>query len=338
MKSLWTLALVMGVAMSSAAWADPVQLDISDGFNMDCIVGPLEFQAVRTYNADNDPDSKLLYLQGGLDDGVCWYSHWGGLRLMCCASTAAGYGQPYSIDGMGGHPVYVPDGEGLPENGTIAGTDRTYHMASNAGNATFSGNWIEVADVGTSWGVKNNAMVVGCTDDTADWQIAEAVAVLPEGQRAEYSDINFVLAALDRGERAMNMEIYALYGDGSDEQRLYAFSTEAGGSGPKTRDVTNSVATPDFVSVYAFGSGYDDYPPGSIRGDRGGDLYEFEVALTLDDAKTLYGIKVVDVNPALKWKDRGVAIYAATADPIPEPATMALLGLGILGLVLRRRR
>jgi len=310
------------LALAGSALADAVQLDISSGFTMDCIVGPLEMQEAYWYDLDYEPGLDVWELQGKEPGGGMPYSHTLN-RSLPAASTEAGFGEPWSIEGITGHPVWLADGEGLPESGVVTGADRTYHMAGTVGNATLAGDWTEVADPfvpgvvpPNAMPVKANAVVAGSHSTITTWQINEAVAVLPAEQRKQYSDINFVMSALGGSDRAMHMEFYVLYGDGTDEQLIWAGSHEQGGSGPQTRDVELGNDITGWQSVVHWTACYNltTGETGGIRKNyNGGDLYEFTVPVTLDDTKTLYGLKIVDSVPGEKYDYRGLAIYAATA-------------------------
>ncbi|MBN2584042.1 MAG: PKD domain-containing protein [Planctomycetes bacterium] len=301
------LSLVLAVCAGTAAVAQSVPLDISDGFNMDIWCGPLEMQDAYT-----NATQTLKQLQGDLADGMGWYavSQYG---LLVCDSTSGGFGEPYSISGQWFHPLYL-DGLGTPEDGVLTGGDRDYHIASVAGNDTLEGDWTEVADPSSGWDTKSNAVLVGSLNSTASWQVSEVEIELPSGQKDRYSDVNFVLAAANLGDRARNMRIVALYGaGGTDEEVLYGFATADGGSGPRMVDQSGGT---DFQIVNNFSKCYDNttWATGTVL-SVSGSLYEFDAALELDDTKTLWGFRVEDVNPSLNWNARGVVVLAASATP-----------------------
>ncbi|MBN2584258.1 MAG: PEP-CTERM sorting domain-containing protein [Planctomycetes bacterium] len=265
--------------------------------------------------------------------------------MLICASTAEGYGQPYSVEGNWWHPGYKDDTQGLPEDGIITGASMTYHIASHTGNATYVGDWTEVASPVAgppesipNMAVRNNAMYVYSVHSTATGQVASTTAMLPVAQQGQYSSINLVLAAADGADGARNMRIVALYGDATEEV-LYSFSTENLVVGPLIDDSSADNYTDDFVAVHQFSQMYNNSSgnSGSVGNDAG-TLFEFADALALDPTRTLVGIRVEDSNPALNWNARGIVVFGASAEAVPEPATMALLGLGVLGLILRRRR
>lgn len=230
---------------------------------------------------------------------------------------------------------------GTPYDGVIAGADRDYHIASVGGNSTLSGNWLEVADPSTG-ASQPNVISVEANHNRFDHQIMSSTAVLPAGQQVEYTDTNFLLAAQDRADLARNMAIYALYGDGTDEELLYSFDTADGGSGP---EVLGS-ATAGFSTAYTAELIYNtpSGPKGAMS-EVTADLYEFSSPLVLDSSKTLYGLRIEDTNPTLQWNSRGLTVFAASATVFeeqqmaaPEPGSLALASLALGLLATRRRR
>ncbi|MBN2583631.1 MAG: hypothetical protein JXL80_11225 [Planctomycetes bacterium] len=298
------LSLALAFAAGSAAVAQSVPLDITDGFNMDIWCGPLEMQGAYTDGTQN-----LKQLQGDLPAGVGWWSlhqNW----LLVCDSTSTGAAQPYSISGQWFHPQYL-DSQGTPEDGVIEGADREYHIASVLGNDTLSGDWTEVA---SGWGTTSNAVMVGSLHNSASWQVSEVEIELPAGQKDRYSDVNFVLAAANMADTARNMRIVALYGaSGTEEEVLYSFATTDGGSGPKMVDQSGGA---DFAIVSSFSKCYSSLigSTGAVA-DGSGSLYEFGASLQLDAAKVLWGFRVEDVNPSLNWNARGAVVLGASATP-----------------------
>ena len=341
MKKVLGVLLVLCVAAPAVG---EVQLDLSSGFNMDVICGALEFQAVMNYMVAYDPDKDLMELQGSLAQGVGWYATAQG-TLMVCATSAGGFGQPYSTSANWWHPGYKTDAQALPEDGVITGASHTYHIASHTGNATYAGDWTEVANptAGPPESIPNmavnyNAMHVQSSHSTATFQIISTTATLPVAQQGQYGVINLVLGAAGAADGARNMRIVAIYSDAS-EDILYSFSTVNEAVGPRIDDSAADVYNAaDFNVIETFEQMYNNGSgaTGGVSADAG-SLFEFAADLTLDINKTLVGIRVEDTNPSLNWNARGITIMGATAD-IPEPATMALLGLGVVGLVLRRRK
>ncbi|MBN2584259.1 MAG: PEP-CTERM sorting domain-containing protein [Planctomycetes bacterium] len=337
-----SLPIIFALLLAAPAWAE-VQLDISGGFTMDAIVGPLELQAIYNesplYGAHD-----LMEVQGGQAQGVGWWVYYQSTMMFGNSST-----QPYSIDGQWFHPSYKTGTKGLPEYGIVTGAGYTYHMASHGGNATLAGDWLEVASPSFTWdydagavstmmAIQPNAMVVGSQHSTATWQIASATAMLPVAQQGQYSSINFVLAAHGSADGARNMQIVALYSDAT-EQVLYTFSSENVRVGPVADDSVSDVYDPlEFNAVYNFEESYNSSSgaSGSLSSDAG-TLFEFATALALDPTRTLVGIRLEDNNPTLNWNSRGLTLFAASAALVPEPATMALLGFGLAALLLRRR-
>ena len=326
-----TVVLLTGVVAATVS-AQAVQLDLSGGFNMDCWCGPKEMQAIFNESPPYGAHD-LNEFQGDLPDGVGWFvlaQQW----QLVGNSTLAGSGEPYSIEGQWFHARYLDGTDGTPEDGVVAGEELTYHIASALGNATLPDDWLEAAAPVATWPTpplmerKFNSLLVGAAHNTADWQIAAVTAWLPAGQRASYTEINFILAAMNTSDKARNVEIHAVYSaDGLDTELLYAFSTAEGGSGPVMDDTVGNDASGDFQTCYAFTWLYNcsSGTTGAVSDAYGGGhLFEFADALPLNPAKVLHGIKVADGDPGLNNNRRGVVIFAATAElPTPEPTADA---------------
>ncbi|MFW6155131.1 MAG: PEP-CTERM sorting domain-containing protein [Planctomycetota bacterium] len=338
MKKLLATCIVLAMAASASA---AVQLDISSGFNMDAWCGAKEYQVIQVEGCD------LAELQGGNAQGVGWYVL-GQQHMMIGNTTEGGFGEAYSVDGVNWyHPAWYSGNEGTPEDGLVTGADRQYHIASHLGNATLPGDWLEADPPGGVWqpgepeeqmANKANAMVVASSHDYRQFQIAEAVAMLPVEQQAAYTDINVIIGGWNAADPNMHTDIYAVYADGT-EDLLYSFTDDDGGQDPVlSDDKTVGVGGADFAAVYSFTHSYNSSAgsTGSVSTANPGTLYEFASPLPLDSAKVLAGVKMVDSDPTNNWDARGTSIFAATA--IPEPATLALLGLGALGLIRRRNR
>jgi len=298
----------------------PVALDLSDGFNTDAICGALEFQEIYNYAGTYDPNKDLKELQGSYDEGVGWYVV-ARYQLAICATSEAGFGEPYSLPGWGSHPAYKTDAQALPEDGVITGAERTYHMASHVGNATLSGDWTQVADPSAgppesipNMATVNNVMYVYSFGDTASGQVISTTATLPGGQQGTYSDINFVLGASGHTDGGRNMRIVAVYSDES-EDILYSFSTADERVGPCIDDSLGDVYTSeDFNVVEQFTVIYNyTWTETGNAGTDSGSLFEFADPLALNDSKTLVGIRLEDCNPSLNGSARGLTIFAASA-------------------------
>ncbi|HOI56157.1 MAG TPA: hypothetical protein PLP01_12975, partial [Phycisphaerae bacterium] len=205
----------------------------------------------------------------------------------------------------------------------IAGADRTYHIASHAGNATLPGDWTEVADTttwtpggavsGTGLGLKFNVMANFTRNDTAALHDISVTAELPEAQKGKYLNVNFLVAAMDGGHGARHKRIWALYGEeGTDEQLLFAWDDAAADLRPQMDQAGAPYA--GFTAAYTSAQAYS-YMSGNTGGISDGArvIYEFSTPFALDKTKDLWGFKLDDSQPKTNWQARGAAIWAATA-------------------------
>jgi len=281
-----------------------VPLNLSSGFNMDSWCGPLEYQDSQVAGDD------LKVLQGTMADGNnTWVYQFS--RMLAGSSSV----DPYSIDSQWFHPRILSSSEATDELGIVLSSvdSRTYHIASVSGNVTLPGNWLEVATPAASgWALQPNSIVIGAENNKDDWQISSVMAELPADQKASYTDVNFVLAALGVSDLARNATIAALYGaSGADEEIIYSFSTADGGSGPR---VVDSGSISDFSACASFSKTYDAGvgSTGNLL-DTAGSLWEFSTPLSLNAAKVLWGFRFYDVDASLNWARRGLAVFGATA-------------------------
>ncbi len=343
--------LTLDTAFTGDADAGHTRLNLSSGFNLDAWFGVKEFQALKqqgtltllqaqTGQADAYvalANGVAAYLQqttsmlvGGIDNpGAAalgqpvWASHTIGWCVGYAATTVS----------AGVNPGYVGNLQGTPQDGTFASAvdGRVYHLPSHAGNATYAGDWLEVDTPVAgldAMDTKANVMAVFAANARATAQASSCTAVLPIEQQVAYSNINFVVAAFNMTHGARNMEIRAVYVDGS-EATLHAFPTTAQLHGPVILDATTTDVVPEGVfsavrTMTRRGAGAS--AAGGALVESAGTLFEFSTPLALNPAKPLKAIKLVDVNPTLDSSARGLAIFAATATPVPpKPAVTVIV-------------
>ncbi|MBN2583426.1 MAG: hypothetical protein JXL80_10185, partial [Planctomycetes bacterium] len=338
----WIVTLVIALSLVAPAAGQEVQLDISSGFNWDIWCGVGEYQALMMH-AIADMDIDLVEMQSGPTIAYADVNHNGpsyllgnGFWQICnvdaelaeamgCVQDAGGVYMGYAGPLTWNRPQYKTGTQGTPEDGVLTGADRTYHIASHAGNATLPGDWTEVEDT-TTWnlggkfsgdglGLKFNVMASFTRNDTATLQDGAVTAELPDEQKGAYNNVNFVLAVYDGGYGGRYKRIWALYGeDGSDAELLFAWADSAADPRPQMDASDPSVYEPDFKAVYTATQFYG-YSTGATGGVGTGNntMYEFSSPRELDSTKTLWGFRLDDSSPATNWRPRGAAIWAATA-------------------------
>ena len=162
--------------------------------------------------------------------------------------------------------------------------------------------------------------------------------MLPSPQQGQYSDLNVLVAGSNR-----KCMIYAVYADGEEE--IYQSSGT-----PKVDElgfpyITDAASTnPDVIPVtgYQMTRRWDTAGSPSYSYIRTGTatVWTLEDPLALDPTRTLTGIRLA-IYDQDTYMDREAVILAVSANerpPIPEPGALALLGLGGLGLISRRKR
>ena len=309
--------------------AEPVQLDLSGGFNADAWCGAAEFQFLQTQAA------QLSSLQGK-EPAAAYYlaEQYASGQMVGCSST-----QRYAIPANWFYDrawAWVVGHEGTPENGVVTGAyDRVYHIASHAGNATLPGDWLSSANLSlpANWptekvAVKSNCLAVAAPHSKTSWQLASTTASLPVAQQRKYVDINFVVAAWSSDQGSRNARIKAVYSDAST-QTIYATPTQSPPSGfrwgPCLEDDRADTNAVSFAAVWTMTRWYNDGESGV--GDKNLTLFEFAEPITLQSNKVLTAITVEDADPSLDWTARGFSVFAATATavPLPPPATMIVV-------------
>ena len=149
-----------------------------------------------------------------------------------------------------------------------------------------------------------------------------------------YTDINMLVQGSNE-----KVYLYAEYDDGAgglEQVQIYesADKPEGGETGfPAWNNTTSS--NPDIElalqTTHHWGMSGDS---SSVRTDDG-HLWTFADPLALDPAKKLMGVTVA-VHDVGTWNGRDAYVFAMTGTLVPEPATMVLMGVGVIGLVLRR--
>ncbi len=297
---------INGNCTLTALYSLLVPLQISGGFNMDCIIGPREgtqaFVANKGINA----------WQGYEAAGVMSNNQNNNLGSFFCDTSSNDVSvtpSQYTIYYQYTNSVTISfsGNQALPENGLLSSTvdSRTYCIASVSGNYLLSGDWTEVAaPASTASNSKPNAIAVG-GGMMDSWLCVSRTTTVNPGY---YADLNFVYSWLGY-RHTQGVELWAVYANvvnGSNSVRLIAGTNFSGGP-------TGLFPNSTVLATYGAGMDYgtcERYFPASGWAN---PLYELAAPLTLDSTRMLTSL-TMSLNTA-NWAGSmtEVELYAVTA-------------------------
>jgi len=154
------------------------------------------------------------------------------------------------------------------------------------------------------------------------------VVPLAAGQVGLYESINFLVA----GNNKQTM-IYADYADG---QELLWSSPVIDGETGFPGGLGTSSSNPNLVAAFSCDQTWSQSGEVSAVRSESATVWTFAEPLALDPARTLTGFTLT-VKGDDKWTGRTAFVLAASGDVVPEPTSLALLGLGAATLIRRKR-